>query len=189
MLLGASVAAASVRSAPAAPASAQSGSQGAFLFCLNTGTIRGQKLGLVKEIEVAIAAGYQGFEPWVEAIDQYAKSGGSLKDLRKRIADAGLTVESAIGFPEWVVDDDAKRAKGMERAKYEMDLVAQLGGKRIAAPPAGATNVPGLDLMKAAERYRALLDLGDQMGVLPQLEVWGFSKNLNRLGVCTAVAM
>ena len=159
------------------------------MFCLNTSTIRGQKLGLVKEIEVASAAGYQGFEPWVETIDAYAKSGGSLKDLNQRLRDSGLSVESAIGFPEWVVDDDARRAKGLERAKYEMDLVAQLGGKRLAAPPAGATTVTGLDPEKAAERYRALLELGDQMGVVPQLEVWGFSKNLNRLSVCMAVAM
>jgi 2-keto-myo-inositol isomerase len=36
--------------------------------------------------------------------------------------------------------------------------------------------------LKAAERYRALLDLGDQTGVVPQVEVWGSSKNLHRLG-------
>ena len=63
-----------------------------------------------------------------------------------------------------------------------MDLLAQIGGKRIAAPPAGATGEPLLDLSKAAERYRALLDLGDQTGVVPQVEVWGGSKNLHRLG-------
>jgi sugar phosphate isomerase/epimerase len=163
--------------------------QGTFTFALNTGTLRGQKLGLAKEIEIVARAGYQGIEPWVEEIDQYAKSGGSLPDLRKRLGDSGLTVEGAIGFPEWIVDDDAKRAKGLERAKYEMDLVGQLGGRRLAAPPAGATSVPGLEPMKAAERYRALLELGDQMGVVPQLELWGFSKNLNRLGQCLAVAM
>jgi sugar phosphate isomerase/epimerase len=138
---------------------------------------------------VAAQAGYQGFEPWVEAIDQYAKSGGSLKDLKSRIADLGLTVESAIAFPEWIVDDDARRAKGLERAKREMDLVAQIGGKRLAAPPAGATNPGGLDLMKAAERYRALLELGDQMGVQPQLEHWGFSKNIRLLSEAAFVAI
>lgn len=189
LILGATLTGPGARSAPAAPVAAAKASLGAFVFCLNTGTIRGQKLGLVKEIEVASAAGYQGFEPWVEAIDDYAKSGGSLQDLRQRLRDSGLTIESAIGFPEWVVDDDARRAKGLERAKHDMDLVAQLGGRRIAAPPSGATNAPGLDPMKAAERYRALLELGDQMGVVPQLEVWGFSKNLNRLSVCMAVAM
>jgi 2-keto-myo-inositol isomerase len=30
-------------------------------------------------------------------------------DLKKRISDCGLTVESAIGFAEWIVDDDARR--------------------------------------------------------------------------------
>ncbi len=161
----------------------------AFRYCLNTATIRGQKLELVKEIEVAAQAGYDAIEPWVDAIQKHVESGGTLADLRKRIGDSGLTVESAIGFPEWIVEDDARRAKGMERAKREMDLVAQIGGKRFAAPPAGATDLPKLDLMKAAERYRSLLEAGDQAGVAPQLELWGFSKNLNRLGECICVAM
>jgi len=161
----------------------------AFRYCLNTATIRGQKLGLAKEIEVAAKAGYDAIEPWVDAIQRHVESGGRLADLKKQIGDSGLTVESAIGFPEWIVEDDARRAKGMERAKREMDLVAQIGGKRFAAPPAGATDFPKLDLMKAAERYHALLEAGDQAGVAPQLELWGFSKNLNRLGECICVAM
>ena len=160
-----------------------------FLFCLNTATIRGQKLGIVKEIEIAGKAGYNAIEPWIDSLDQYVKSGGKLGELKQRIADAGLTVESAIGFPQWIVDDETRRAKGLEQAKREMDMVAQIGGKRFAAPPAGATDVAGLDLLKAAERYRALLDAGDQAGVIPQLELWGFSKNLNRLGECVGVAI
>jgi sugar phosphate isomerase/epimerase len=159
-----------------------------FIYCLNTGTIRGQKLGIAGEVEVAAKAGYQAIEPWVSSLSDYAKTGGSLKDLRTRIQDLGLTVESAIAFPSWVVDDDATRAKGLEQARREMDLVAQIGGKRIAAPPVGATQQPGLDLMKAAERYRALLELGDQLGVVPELELWGSSKNLHRLGEVAFVA-
>src|SRR6266581_8833402 len=161
----------------------------AFRYCLNTATIRGQKLGLAKEIEVAAKAGYDAIEPWVDAIQKHVESGGTVADLKKQIGDSGLTVESAIGFPEWIVEDDARRAKGMERAKREMDLAAQIGGKRFAAPPSGATEFPKLDLMKAVERYRALLEAGDQAGVAPQLELWGFSKNLNRLGECICVAM
>ena len=152
-------------------------------------TIRGQKLGIAKEIEVASQAGYDAIEPWVDSIQAYVKEGGSLPELKKRVSDAGLTVESAIGFPEWIVDDDARRAKGLERAKREMDVVAQIGGKRFAAPPAGATDLPKLDLLPAVERYHALLEAGDQIGVTPQLELWGFSKNLNRLGECVCVAM
>ncbi len=160
-----------------------------FRFSLNTATLRGHKLGILKEIEVATAAGYQGIEPWVESVQQYAQGGGSLSDLKKRISDAGLTVEGAIGFPEWIVDDDARREKGVERAKREMELMAQIGGKRFAAPPAGATNLPKLELVKAAERYRALLEIGDQLGIVPELELWGFSKNMNRIGECAGVAI
>jgi 2-keto-myo-inositol isomerase len=151
-----------------------------FRFCFNTATIRGQKVGIVKEIEIAAQAGYSAIEPWVEAISEYARNGGSLSDLKKRIADLGLTVEGAISFPEWIVDDDTRRAKGLERAKTDMDLVARIGGPRMAAPPAGAHN---------AERYRALLEAGDQIGVVPALELWGFSQNLHRLSECALVAI
>src|SRR6185369_15785350 len=40
----------------------------------------------------------------------------------------------------------------------------------------------------AAERYRALLDLGASLGVIPQLEVWGHSATLGRLGETMLVA-
>jgi 2-keto-myo-inositol isomerase len=160
-----------------------------FRYCLNTATIRGHKLGVVKEIEVAAQAGYEGIELWMDALGEYVKNGGSLPDLKKRLSDSGLSVEGAIGFPEWVVDDEARRAKGMERAKREMEMAAQIGGRRFAAPPVGATDLPKLELLKAAERYRALLEVGEQLGVVAQLEVWGFSKNLGRLSECVAVAM
>ena len=153
-----------------------------FSYCFNTSTIRGQKLSLDKEIEITAKAGYHSIEPWVNKIHEYAKSGGSLTELRRRIGDLGLTVESAISFSRWIVDDDAVRGEALEQNKRDMDVLARIGGKRIASPPAGATREAGLDLMKAAERYRALLELGDEMGVVPQVEVWGSSKNLHRLG-------
>jgi len=149
-------------------------------YCFNTSTIRGQKLSLVKEIEVTAKAGYHSIEPWVNKIHEYVKSGGSLKDLGKRIAALGLTVESAIAFSQWVVDDDKRRNEALEQNKRDMDALTQIGGKRIAAPPAGVRGP--IDLMKAAERYRALLELGDEMGVVPQVEIWGSSKGLYRLG-------
>lgn len=154
-----------------------------FRYCLNTSTIRGQKIGLVEEIELAGKAGYDGIEPWIREIDAYVKDGGNLKDLRKRISDHGLRVESAIGFANWIVNDDAKRAEGLENAKREMDLVKQIGGSHIAAPPVGAhRGADRIDLFKVAERYRALLEVGSEIGVTPQAEVWGFSDNLSRLG-------
>jgi len=160
-------------------------------YCLNSGTIRGHGLSLVEEIDLAAGTGYDGIEPWTRSLQQYKESGGSLSDLRKRIADDGLRVESAISFARWIVDDDALRRKGMEDAKRDMELVAAIGGTRIAAPPAGASGGDSapLDLFAAAERYRALLDAGRQIGVTPQVEVWGPSKNLSRLGEAVFVAV
>lgn len=176
--------------AQASPSDVTAGSSARpFLLCMNTATLRGQKLGIAKEVEVTAKAGYDAIEPWVESIDAFVKSGGKLADLRKRIADLGLTVESAIAFPQWIVDDDAKRAKALEQAKREMDLVAQIGGKRIAAPPSGATDLPKLDLLTMADRYRALLEVGHQVGILAELELWGFSQNLSRLGDCVGTAI
>ena len=160
-----------------------------FGYCLNTSTIRGHKLSITEEIDVAAEAGYRAIEPWIGKIDDYVNRGGSLKDLAKRISDHGMTVESAIGFAQWIVNDDAQRSKGMEAATRDMDRVAQIGGKRTAAPAAGAQDRTDVDLAKAAERYRQLLELGDKMGVIPMVEVWGFSKTLTKLSQAAFVAI
>ena len=160
-----------------------------FGYCLNTSTIRGHKLSITEEIDIAAEAGYRAIEPWIGKIDDYLGRGGSLKDLAKRISDHGMTVESAIGFAQWIVNDDAARSKGMEAARRDMDRVAQVGGMRMAAPAAGAQDRTDVDLTKAADRYRQLLELGDQMGVVPMVEVWGFSKTLTKLSQATFVAV
>ncbi|MAM91417.1 MAG: xylose isomerase [Opitutaceae bacterium] len=153
-----------------------------FRYCLNTSTIREKNIGIEAEIDVATNAGYSGIEPWIRTIRAYMESGGKLSDLRKRLDDHGLQVESAIGFAKWIVDDPTERANALEEAKSDMEIVHALGGSRIAAPPAGAQNGPSIDLETVAERYHALLDVGRETGVVPMLEVWGHSQNLHRLG-------
>ena len=122
-----------------------------FGYCLNTSTVRGQKLSIVEVVELASRAGYNGLEPWLEELERYAKGGGGMADLGKRLRDRGLSVESSIAFHEWVVDDETRRKKGLEGLKRSMDVIRQIGGKRIAAPPAGATNQANLSLARAAE--------------------------------------
>jgi sugar phosphate isomerase/epimerase len=182
------VAALAATALPSASGAEVQGTQAPMKVGLNTATLRGQKLPLAELVEIAAKAGYQALEPWIDELEGHARGGGSLKDIGKRIQDLGLTVESAIGFSEWIVDDVGRRAKGLERAKRDMDLVHQVGGLRLAAPPAGATN-ERLEAAKAAERYRALLEAGQQIGVVPQAEVWGFSKTLTRLSDAAAAAL
>ena len=100
-----------------------------------------------------------------------------------------MRVESAIGFAPWIVDDDAQRRQGVETFRRAMDMVQQIGGTRLAAPPVGATDRNDLNLLRAAERYRALCEVGQQIGVTPQMEVWGFSRSVSRLGEAALIAI
>ncbi len=183
------VAAGTLLSQPAAAADKKSQSSEPFGYCFNTSTIRGQKLSLVEELEIVARAGFKGVEPWVSELEEYTQAGGSVADLRKRIADLGLSVESVIGFSPWIVNDDARRAAGLEDAKRVMDLTARIGGTRIAAPASGIGDDDRPDLPTIAERYRALLDVGQQSGVIPQLELWGFSPLLSKLSDVSYVAV
>lgn len=159
-----------------------------FSYCLNTSTISGQEVGFQEEFRITAKAGYDSIEIWVRDLEKYVTAGGSLGELKKFVADLGLTIENAIGFAQWAVDDEMKRRAGLEQMKREMDMLAQIGCKRIAAPPAGATRPPLLDLFAVGKRYRAVLELGDLTGVTPQLEIWGTSANLYHISQAMFVA-
>jgi 2-keto-myo-inositol isomerase len=159
-----------------------------FGYCLNTSTIRGNNLDFVAVVNAAAKAGFHAIEPWITELDHYVSTGGTLKDVGKRIADSGLTVEDAIAFNSILDDDDARRAASMEKLKVDMDKVAQIGGKRIAVPP-GNNRAP-VTLDNAARYYREALEMGEKMGVLPLLELWGTHPVLGPLshGIYVTVA-
>ena len=146
-------------------------------YCLNMSTIHGEKIDVQEQIRIAAKAGYTGVELWLRDIQRFRDAGGKLETLRKQIEDAGLTVESAIAFGQWLVDDDAAREKGLAECGRDMEIVRELGGRRIAAPPTGMTKAPAMDLDRAGERYRALLEVGKARECIPQIEVWGHSTN------------
>ncbi len=160
---------------------------GSFRICLNTSTLRAHKLPITKTVDITAAAGYDGIELWVDEIDRHLKSGGTLKDLDKRIKDHGLVVVGAIAFFEWMVDDEARRTRGLAKVKQYMEQLAQIGATHIAAPPCG--DVKNVDLLRAADRYRELLEVGAACEVTPAVEVWGPAKNLYRLGQAVLVAL
>ena len=153
-----------------------------FLYCLNTSTISGQKLGILEQLQVTADAGYDGIEIWVRDIQHFLKEGGQLADIKQKAQELNLKIESAISFPRWIVDDESVRLAALEQMRGEMDMLAQIGCSRIAAPPVGATQDPGLDLSAAASRFYDICALGEETGVVPQLELWGFSANLSRIG-------
>lgn len=185
---GSALAVCTTANAPNASAANPRRDKSKIRYCLNMSTIRGQELSVPDQIKVAADAGYDAIEPWIRDLRKFVKDGGSLANLKKQLDDSGLTVESAIGFAKWIVDDDAERAKALVEARSDMELLKSIGGKRIAAPPIGAHKAAGPDLPTIAGRYRKLLELGAETGVTPQLELWGFSKTLSKLGELAYVA-
>ena len=70
------------------------------LFAPGDGGCRGFAITITEGLA---KAGYDAFEPWTSEIDAYLKGGGTLKELRKRITDAGLQVPDVIGFAEFTM--------------------------------------------------------------------------------------
>jgi len=159
-----------------------------FRYCLNTSTIRAQKLGILKNIEITAKAGYDGIELWVEDVKAYKEAGKSLSELKKYLDDSGIRVENAIGFAPCFVDDEEQRKAGFIQMEQEMELMAQIGCTRIAAPPIGVKKETPPDLYIMGVRYKQLIDLGRKSGVMPQLEFWGASGTLFQLGQALMVA-
>ncbi|MDR3697827.1 sugar phosphate isomerase/epimerase family protein [Mucilaginibacter sp.] len=188
-LMAATAAAAVVEKAAGSPLKTVLPAKHAYVFSLNMATIRGHKLGFVKELETAAAAGFHSVEIWADSLQEYLSHGGTIAEAKKRLDDLGLKVEDLISFNKWMVDDDATRKDGLEQMKRDMERMAILGCKRIAATGMGSSNtsVPNLDVI--AERYHTVLEIGDQTGVVPQLEMWGFQKNMSNVAEVIYIAM
>lgn len=146
-----------------------------FRYCLNTSTISGQNPGLIRYLEIASRAGYDGIELWIRDVKEYLDQGNSIATLQKQIRDSGLTVENAIGFATWMVDDVEQRKEALILMKEEMELMSQLGCIRMAACAKGLVPGSQVDLLKIGERYKQVIELGRQTGVMPVLEFWGHS--------------
>lgn len=177
-----------VSSAAVLPSEIKEKKSAPFIYSLNMSTLRGHNLGFRKELEVAAKAGFKSVEIWINTLQDFLKT-NKPSEAKRIIDDLGLKVEDAIGFATWIVDDENARAKALDQLKLEMEQLAAIGCPRIAAPPMGATTGASLELPKMAERYRKILELGDQTKVVPHLELWGFSKNLSRVGELLYVAV
>ena len=151
-------------------------------FALNPPTVKGYGLSLKEQVRLAIAAGFDGLEPWLRDAHA-AKASGELSDAVKMARDAGLQFVNGIAFGTWVDEDPAKRAAGLDETKRDMALLAEMGCPCIAASMFGSQKQgsPILSREAIAERYAAVCDLGASMGVRPLLEYWGHSVNLHTL--------
>jgi len=152
---------------------------------LNTITLRPASLD--DKLKAVEQAGYSGIELWSNELTDHVKAGGSLEALGRRIADAGLSVPNIIGLWNCMPPDDAERPATHDRVRSQMEDAAKVGATHIAAVP--TPDRPDIDTLWAAERYRELLEIGEEYGVTPAVEFVGFFKGVNRLGQATAIAI
>lgn len=157
-----------------------------FNYCLNTSTIRGQKLSLKETIETSARAGFEGIEIWISDIEGYLKEGNSLSSLNSLLKDSKQIAFNAIGFAPWMAQDTEKSKQGFLQMEKEMNMLSELGCTRVAAPAIGAEGT--IDVQQSAEKYAQLIELGRKTGVMPQLEFWGAFGPFHNLSQCLSVA-
>ncbi len=153
-----------------------------FLYCLNTSTIR--PTPLLEKIRLAGEAGYSAIEPWNDEITAYLEGGGSLPELKRALADAGLRVVSVIALHGWITSDGAAHARVLDDCRRRMAQAAELGSPYIvASPPQEA-----VDLGRATERFAELLKIGAEIGVRPSMEFLGFVDGIKDVASAWAIA-
>lgn len=159
-----------------------------FRVSMNVSTISGYKLPVEQQIDLCAEAGFDGIELWVRDVEAYVSQGGSYEALRRRLESSGLKLENMIAFFTWFADDPSKREEGLKQMRHDMEMVAALGGKYIAAPAQGVERFDRSRMSEYIDRYQATLELGDEMGVSPILELWGAGV-LNQLSDTMAIAI
>jgi sugar phosphate isomerase/epimerase len=153
-----------------------------FTYCLNTSTIR--PTPLLDKVRIAGAAGYSAIEPWNDEVTEYLGSGGTLVDLRKALADAGLRVVSMIALHGWVTAEGDEYKKVLDDCRRRMDQAAALGSPYIVASPP----MEVVPIEKAAARFGELMRLGRAAGVEPTMEFLGFVAGIHTLADALAIA-
>lgn len=140
----------------------------AFGYSLNASTIRGTPV--LRQIEVAAAAGFGAIELWFADTDAHLAAGGSLAEIRAALEDANLVVPTMIYFAGWFDCVAAEWPRVKDECARRMEQAAQLRTKHlICSPPEG-----NADVVTGAMRYRELLALGESIGVAPAFEFLGF---------------
>ncbi len=157
-------------------------------ICLDTATIR--PASLEDKIRIAAAAGYDAIEPWDGELRDYENAGGSLEDLGKRIADAGLFVPSVIGL--WNAIPPTREAfdAGLPETRNRMRMAAAIGSQQIQTIPQPQRPWQEFDLAWASARYRELIEIGvNDYDLVPALVFVQFLPGCARLGQAAAVAL
>lgn len=152
-----------------------------MLPCLNTSTIR--PASLMDKIDAAAAAGFRAVELWNSDVTAYVEGGGSLQEVKDRLAARGLTVPSMIAIMGFVGNEAPGREERLAEARRRMEQARSLGAPFIvASPPPGRA-----DLARCGEDYKELLRIGRETGIRPAMEFLGFVEHVNSIAAAREI--
>lgn len=161
-----------------------------FPLALNTSTIR--PADTETKLKVAAETGWDAIEFWTQDLESYeqAHGAGSLKDLKKKVEDAGLYVPNVIGLWNAMPATEEEWQAGLPKLRELMRLCSEAGSQRVAVLPFPDREEREFDLKFAAAKYKELLHIGkNDYSLIPMFEFIGFLKGMHRLGLACAVAI
>ena len=152
-----------------------------FTYGLNASTIRGTPV--LDQIRIAADAGYRAIELWYADTDAHRAGGGSLDEIARATADAGLAVPTLIYFAGWFDCPEPGWAAVRETAARRFSEAAEMGARHVICSPPGGRADP----RTGARRYAELLTLGRSVGVEPSFEFLGFVEQYRDIGAALEI--
>ncbi|MFP4502487.1 MAG: sugar phosphate isomerase/epimerase family protein [Candidatus Hydrogenedentota bacterium] len=155
-------------------------------LALNASTIR--PVPPLEKIAVAADTGWDAIELWIDDLEALEKEGHDLKDVAKRVADAGLYVNNIIGLWNCMPATEEAFEESLGATRERLRRSAAVGSRYVAAIP--APDRADFDLKWGAQLYKRLLDIGrDDYGIKVAFEFVGFLEGVHRLGQAAAIAL
>jgi sugar phosphate isomerase/epimerase len=122
-------------------------------------------------------------EPWNDDVDAFLAGGGTMRQVRDRLAQHGLTVPSMIAIMGFVGNGAPGRAERLAEARRRMEQARDLGAPFIVgSPPLERT-----DLARCGDDYAELLSVGREVGIRPAMEFLGFVEHVNSIGTAREI--
>jgi len=157
-----------------------------WAMIMNSATIR--PVPLKDQVRIVAETGWDGIEPWMDALEKFDAEGGDVKALGREIKDRGLRIANIIGLWDGMPEGDEAFAASLPMSRKRMKLAADLGSPYVAALP--LPDRENFNLADAAIRYRELVKIGrEEYGIQPIMEFVSVFKSVTRLGQAAAIAL
>jgi len=144
--------------------------------CLNLVTVQ-QGLDHVEGVKLAAEAGFESVGIWADYFEAQPDPVKAAADLAFICEQNDITISEMCFVAGWMWGDEETRKAGLEQSKSRAEIAAVATCPLVIACAAGGVG----DLDAAAEDYRALCDIGAEVGITFALEYIGMFEQVKDL--------